>query len=310
MEKKKFIITIDTEGDNLWSWRPGNKITTENSLYLSRFQETAERYGFKPVWLTNYEMIMDDRYVDFISDVLSRGTGEIGMHLHAWNSPPLYDLPIENVGQPYLIEYPTEIMEAKIKELTNLILDRTGYKPISHRAGRWATNDEYFKLLQKHGYVVDCSVTPYKDWSVYPGQTYGSAGTNYCSFSSDPGKINETDIYEVPVSIVYSHKVFSYGIKSKIKDVFCGRDLWLRPRGNNVDSMKYVLQRNALMDKDYIMFMLHSSEMMPGGSQTFPDKESIEKLYKDVNIVFQLASEMYEGSTLAEYGELLKAKLG
>lgn len=28
------------------------------------------------------------------------------------------------------------------------------------------------------------------------------------------------------------------------------------------------------------MFMLHSSEMMPGGSPSFPDEKSIEELYE------------------------------
>ena len=27
---KTFLITVDTEGDNLWQWKPGEKITTEN----------------------------------------------------------------------------------------------------------------------------------------------------------------------------------------------------------------------------------------------------------------------------------------
>lgn len=30
---KKFLITIDTEGDNLWEWKNGEKIYTENTLY-------------------------------------------------------------------------------------------------------------------------------------------------------------------------------------------------------------------------------------------------------------------------------------
>ena len=31
-----FLITIDTEGDNIW--RRPNRITTENTLFLPRFQ--------------------------------------------------------------------------------------------------------------------------------------------------------------------------------------------------------------------------------------------------------------------------------
>ena len=49
-----FLITIDTEGDNLWS-RP-RTMTTRNAEYLPRFQELCETYGLKPTYLTNWEM--------------------------------------------------------------------------------------------------------------------------------------------------------------------------------------------------------------------------------------------------------------
>ena len=64
---KYFIITIDTEGDNLWRWKPGQEITTKNVRYLARFQELCSRYGFKPVWLSNWEMINDSSFVEFIN---------------------------------------------------------------------------------------------------------------------------------------------------------------------------------------------------------------------------------------------------
>ena len=132
----KFIITIDTEGDDLWSWKEGMEIRTENIRFLPRFQQKCEEYGFKPVWLTNYEMIESPNFVEFISDVEERGTGELGMHLHAWNSPPFYDLQGNCPGNPYLIEYPYEIMSEKIRYITDLIFKRTGIRPVSHRAGR------------------------------------------------------------------------------------------------------------------------------------------------------------------------------
>ena len=67
---KYFIITVDTEGDNLWHYKKGQKITTENTLFIPRFQELSNKYGFKPVWLTNYEMSCDDRYVEFIKHMM------------------------------------------------------------------------------------------------------------------------------------------------------------------------------------------------------------------------------------------------
>ena len=104
---KEFIITIDTEGDNLWEWREGNEITTKNVEYLQRFQNLCNQFGFKPVWLSNWEMITDDNFVSFIKNELKDGQCELGMHLHAWNTPPFYKLPSgELSGPPYLIEYP------------------------------------------------------------------------------------------------------------------------------------------------------------------------------------------------------------
>lgn len=59
----------------MWEWKPNKEITTNNALYLQRFQDLCNIYNFKPVWLTNYEMIMDDNYVDFISNVIEHNQG-------------------------------------------------------------------------------------------------------------------------------------------------------------------------------------------------------------------------------------------
>lgn len=63
MNKPAFIITIDTEGDNLW--QNHRVIKTENARYLARFQALCERFGFKPVWLTNYEMAIEPVFIEF-----------------------------------------------------------------------------------------------------------------------------------------------------------------------------------------------------------------------------------------------------
>ena len=169
MEHKNLIITIDTEGDNLWAWREGQPIGTENTRFLPPFQSLCEEYGMKPVYLSNYEMLQDPRFCAFSREKQDRGLCEIGMHLHAWNCPPMEEtLPARTdcvPGAAYLIEYSEEAMEEKIRFMTELITEKMGLPPVSHRAGRWATDDRYFRLLQKYGYRVDCSVTPKLDWS-------------------------------------------------------------------------------------------------------------------------------------------------
>ena len=101
MHNPAFLITIDTEGDNLW--QKHDSITTENARYLPRFQQLCEKYGFKPVYLTNYEMAIDPFYIEFARDVIARGTAEVGMHLHAWNSPPTEPLTVQMTGAISLI---------------------------------------------------------------------------------------------------------------------------------------------------------------------------------------------------------------
>ncbi|AYA41546.1 deacetylase [Xenorhabdus nematophila] len=312
MTKPAFIITIDTEGDNLW--QDSVQISTENTQYLPRFQKLCEQFGFKPVWLTNYEMAMDDSYIEFAKDVISRNTGEIGMHLHAWNSPPLTPLTDDDMHyKPYLIEYPKEQMRAKIDFMTHLLEDKLQTKMLSHRAGRWAFNQDYAQLLAEYGYQVDCSVTPKVDWRFTKGDPDGNGGTDYSHFPThayfmdlqDISKEGCSSLLQVPMSIQYKHSSIMNCIKQKY-DQLRGKKRspsvnWLRPKGGNVALMKKVIQQTLASGSDYIEFMLHSSEFMPGGSPTFKNEEQIEQLYQDLEELFAFIKPLAQGMTLAEY---------
>ena len=134
---KAFIITIDTEADNQWDYDA--PIKTENIKYLPRFQELSEKYGFKPVWLTNYEMAEDPHFVEYMREKQDKGLCEIGMHLHAWNTPPESPLNRSVRERDYLIEYPVDVMEKKIATMTETLEKNFGRAPVSHRSGRWTT---------------------------------------------------------------------------------------------------------------------------------------------------------------------------
>ncbi len=305
---KKFIITIDTEGDNLWKWKLGDAITTENVKYLPRFQNLCNDFGFKPVWLTNYEIIRDLRYLELIAKIEQEKNGELGMHLHAWNTPPAYELDIVQNGAPYLIEYPIEVMEEKIAVMTDAIKS-IGITPISHRAGRWAMNEKYFELLAKYGYCVDCSVTPHINWVNSKGATKNAKGVDYSDFSENPYWINTDSgkILEMPVSIRKTHKFMldnTLSAREILRGAYRaikGNVVWLRPNGKNLNSMIKLAEMIAKSQSDYIMFMLHSSELMPGGSPTFKTENDIENLYIILKDLFKYCSKYFEGMTLRDY---------
>ena len=300
MKNKYFIITVDTEGDNLWKYKKGDEVSTRNSLFIPRFQELCERYEFKPVYLTNYEMVMSDDFVNYIKPKVDQNLCEIGIHIHAWNNPPYYLLKEIYNGNPYLIEYPIDVMRKKFKETYNLIVNRIGVHPISHRAGRWVMDNRYFHILDEFGIKVDCSITPKVSW----GHTCGATimGCDYTNASKDLSIIN--DIMEVPMTIEKIRLTNKGSFKHKIRVLLKGQLSWLRPATSSLFEMKEIV--NRCRDRSFLEFMLHSSELMPGGSPYFINETSIERLYEDLDVFFKYVKDKcYVGATLQDYYNII-----
>jgi len=260
---------------------------------------------------------MNETPKDLGKDILVRNKGEIGMHLHAWDTPPFYKLTVNDYQyQPYLIEYPENIMREKVKIMTDLLEDLFNTKMISHRSGRWSFNETYSNILIDFGYKVDCSVTPFVSWQNDVGDPTQSGGTNYSYFPTevyflDPLNISKpgnSDLLEIPVTIKCKNYTFNKFRIKYGKNLFLKRTLnfispliWLRPNLRNSTHLVKLLKESIYGGKDYVEFMLHSSELMPAGSPTFPNESSIEKLYDILEELFELASSEFVGCTLSEY---------
>lgn len=102
-------------------------------------------------------------------------------------------------------------------------------------------------------------------------------------------------VYDIPVIGGLAHRV--------------SRPLnWLRPNGSNLRQMLDLVSDARHEGAEYIEFMLHSSEFMPGGSPSFPDKRSIDELFEHIEILFEAISVTYSGATLFEYYEEVKGR--
>lgn len=297
-----FIITVDTEGDNLWRWKKGTTITTENAKFIPRFQELCEKFGFKPVYLTNYEMAQDDVLVHYIKTKAQQGLCEIGMHIHAWNSPPEYQLVDSFGGNPYITEYPDEVAEEKIKYLTCFLESKFEMKIISARSGRWATNDAYFDALKRSGYVVDCSLTPGIDWSTCPGSTIKN-GNDYRNIRRR-AFMHPSGIIEVPMTSKRVRHWADGTLRHKTACIVKGEELWLRPIKKSLHNLIFLSKNVAEEKNGYLEFMLHSSELMPGGSPYFKSEDDIDVLYNILEQYFTWVSNNgYSGMTLGKYAQ-------
>jgi peptidoglycan/xylan/chitin deacetylase (PgdA/CDA1 family) len=317
-ERASFIITIDSEADNLWA-RP-KTVTTENSRFLPRFQRLCETYGLRPTYVTTWEMVECARFREFAADAIRRRVAEIGMHLHAWNTPPGPPLTKDDPRHlPYLTEYPPCQMAAKIKMLTHKLEDTFGVPITSHRAGRWGFDATYARLLAEHGYRVDCSVTPHVSWTSSPGDPTGSGGPDYTGYPSTAYRLDlddvrlsgSSDLLEVPMTtfpqpqrarIEWARRRFPrHPVLAPAIDRLFPRAVWLRPDGRNGRRLPRLLRTALDEGRDYVQFMLHSSELMPGGSPRFRSARSVEALYEDLERLFSAAAGGFAGRTLGEY---------
>jgi hypothetical protein len=317
--KPFFLVTIDTEEDNAWS--KSNNVSTKNAEFLPRFQSLCESYRLKPSYLVNYEMACSPVFKRVGTDLVRRNLGEIGMHLHAWNSPPLIAIcRNDSKYQPYLIEYPENIIREKVKVMTDLLEDTFGVKMLSHRAGRWAFDQTYARILVEKGYRVDCSVTPHVSWKKVIGHPEKDGGSDFSKFPEEAYYLDYEDIsrpgnsplLEVPMTVVlqkrsvkslFTQKLPLGAIAKKDLTRLFSKISWLRPNGRNRKEMVDIVKQAVQQDQDYIQFMMHSSELMPGGSPVFKDEESIESLYEDLQILFECVESTCTGATLGEFSE-------
>jgi hypothetical protein len=209
-------------------------------------------------------------------------------------------------------------MRDKVAVMTDLLEETFGTRMLSHRAGRWAFNEVYARLLVARGYRVDCSVTPHVCWA-------GAGGSDYTGFPErayfpDPADLRRngnSPLLEVPMTILPARWAMARALHrwARRAPELCRRVLgrlaaparWLRPTGRNLRSLLGVLGQAVAEGRDHVQFMLHSSEFMPGGSPLFRTEARIETLYEHLEQLFAAAGRHFRGATLWEYhGEVTR----
>ncbi|MFC4590301.1 polysaccharide deacetylase family protein [Sphaerisporangium corydalis] len=322
--RPSFIITIDVEADDCWGDQ--TSIRTANAAHLPRFQALCERYGLRPTYLVDWAMARDPAFQRFGRSLTERGAGEIGMHLHAWTTPPLVPLTAaDHRFKPFLTEYPEDVMAAKVETATRILTQTFGVAPVSHRGGRWALDETYARVLVGHGYLADCSVTPLVSWAGTLGAPGGAGLRDYSAFPARPyflhpadiGRAGDSPLLEVPMTIVprrhgplaaRAGRLLRRGrVTRRAARLLFPETVWMRPDGRNRRAMAEALLRD---DRDHVEFMLHSSELMPGGSPCFRTPRSVEALYRDMESLFSAAAGRFQGRTLAEYRAEFAARDG
>jgi hypothetical protein len=304
----EFIITLDTEGDNQWDH--GRELSVKNIRFVPRFQALCNKYLIKPTYLVTSEVCEDNFAKEIFTDYLLTDKAEVGAHLHSWTTPPFLNedgYRYNDVNHAFANELPEYLLDEKIKNLTNQIEFSFGKRPLSFRSGRFGFNMNVARILTDNSYLVDSSVTPYTSWSNHMGVPDGKGGPDFLDSNPFPCKYDFANGYltEIPVTILPTKfplnrneiiaKYFFGNVDNSLilralrSLLFSNQPLWLRPHlWMNTNKFSELLNEAIKINLPYFVMMFHSSELMPGCSKYRRDKDSIEKLYDQLDSFFIL----------------------
>ncbi len=279
----KFIITVDTEADN--QWKRGRPITLRNIECLPRFQTCVETYGFIPTYLITHEVAVDPGAKEILSKWSNDGRAEIGSHLHPWTTPP-YRSEEEKQRRDFPSSLAPQILRDKLKILTEAVKNVIGANPTSFRAGRFGVNEDVLKALYEFGYIVDASVTPGVNWQkITKGREVDAP--NFKGEALLPHE--RCGLTELPMTVV--------------RTPFLQRLKWCRifPETTISDLIKvYKIAKKGGLP--YIQFLIHSSELLVGGSPYSKTAEQVEHIYTVLNeFMAYLKAEGVTGETLTSF---------
>ncbi len=314
MSKTFFIITVDTEADNQWQ-RPSTE-SVRNISFLPRFQLLCEKYSLPVTYLITYEVATDQSAINILKSFKDRGA-EIGAHLHPWTTPPFSKSRDEDRRwHQFPSELTKEEFRSKLLTLTQEIEKNFGH-PTSYRSGRWGFDESLVSELVAQNYLVDCSVTPKLSWRETRGGSETKTGPDFRRAKLRPHYFGR--LFEVPLTVIATsslvresgalislYNALNNGLlKRLLNKVFLRvKTLRIFPETtvNDLRSIIRAVKRNHLPVAE---FMIHSSELMPGGSPYAKTIEAVERSYELLEELFKLAkSEGLVGITLSDYARL------
>ncbi len=263
------IITIDTECDHDSNWVRSNPLTF-NSIKTGIpkvLQPAFESVGAIPTYLLTVEVMEDEQSISALRTL--KGSYEFGTHLHAAFIEPekkFYDY--AGIDSPdFQCQYSKDIEYKKLENLTNLFINKFGYRPTSFRAGRYGAGVNTFEALESLGYTVDTSVTPHLLW------TEPKATVDYRDAPEQPYFPKKGSLINIDDSTIKGLLEIPITVKKR----FFRGPSWFRPWFSSVDKMKEIVEYhlNHYQNNEILVLnmMFHSMEIIPNASP-YPRSDS------------------------------------
>ena len=289
--RPSLLVAIDTEGDNQWSADARRDQRFENIYILDRLHEFFERHGVRPTYVVTYPVVGDAQSADVLGRLVAAGQCEIGAHHHAWETPPFSDDDVRR--HPYALSLPADQFDAQLASLTDAIEAAVGSRPVSYRSGRFGFSASHVSSLERHGYLVDSSVTPLFYEAHKGGPDFvGAPLSPYFLSYDDATRAGASNLLELPVSAALSRRVPAwlerlygrvprpYTTKRLLRLAGIAQVRWLRPSYSSAADMIRLADDVVRRGSPILNLLFHSSEALVGGSPYNRTQAELEAFYE------------------------------
>lgn len=283
-------VTLDVEEEGLFSGRyPRAGAGLSNIALLERLAFLPGDFGLPLTYLCDYPVAMDPASRELISRLAAQGQGEIGAHLHHWNTPPFLDPPRVEPVPSHLL--PPELLKAKFETLFAALERWTGEAPRSHRMGRWDLRRFMLPMLAELGIEVESSIAPRRQVPGGPDHFLAPADPYELQFDHHRLLVAPvTQIDTIPGAGRLVHGLAgllpgalgeSVRVAYKSFGVLGVNPVWMP-----LATMKAAARMHAARGGRALTMFWHSSELLPGASPHFPDPASVDAFLAKIRDFF------------------------
>jgi len=291
----KLVVTIDVEEEGLFQGKydPFHAATT-NVSSLELLDEVFLKWNIRPTLLITYHVAKQARLREFLMGLAERWGGEIGAHLHHWNTPPIRPLPFP---EPVPSEcMPTQLLREKLDCLLEAF-EPMHIVPRSFRMGRFSFGPKMCAILQDSPIVVDSSVAPLRI-------QYG--GPDHLTAPIDPYTPNPLDVtspghsrlLEVPITIVPIRPHVGRLLEN-LRRIWPRTDAavgWIasrlcslpvQPAWTGSARLKIASALHLWRAGQVLTLFFHSSELSPAHNPLHPTQRHVQSFIKKLDDFFQ-----------------------
>ena len=275
MNAPQLAIVVDTEEEFDWDapFSRDNR-STKSITAQTQAHEFYDRFGIVPTYVVSHPVATDPAAVRFLSDLQSARRAEIGAHLHPWVCPPFEE--DVNDHNSFQCNLPPALEHAKIAQLTEVITQNFGQRPLVFKAGRYGFGENTRQSLIALGYKIDCSTVPHIGYARKGGPNY--YGVPDQPFWLDEGKA----LLEIPLTTGFAGALRRFGsnlaplyesplaVQAHVPGVLARTGLLVRsqltPEGITANEQINLLKTLVQQGKNIFTLAYHSPSLASGNT--------------------------------------------